>query len=66
MRSRAEPSTSRSRVLMGMNSSSAVVRETLPYRPYSPVTAVRTGAERLSERSTSAESLLAEVVSLCQ
>ena len=38
---------------MGVKLSLSVVREMLPYRPYAPVTAARTGADRVSEEGAS-------------
>ena len=51
---------------MGVKSSLSVVREMLPYRPYSPVTATRAGADRVSEVGVSETWSLAGVVSRCQ
>ncbi len=57
--------TSRSSVFTGVNSSPPVVRDTLPYRPYSPETASRTGARRRSDRAVSVSPLPMGAVRCC-
>ena len=51
---------------MGVKLSLSVAREMLPYRPYSPVTAARTGADRVSEEGASEIWSLTGAVSRCQ